>query len=57
MFTAIVVLFVAFILIIAGIAGAFTSKGSNQKPTPKDPIDQYMDDNYADIDWLRNGKL
>lgn len=28
-----------------------------QPPTPKDPIDKHMDDNYADIDWLRKGKL
>ena len=23
----------------------------------QDPIDKHMDDNYADIDWLRKGKL
>ena len=23
----------------------------------RDPIDKHMDENYADIDWLRKGKL
>ena len=36
-----------------------TRGGEKSTPAPKekDPIDKYMDDNYADIDWLRKGKL
>jgi hypothetical protein len=26
-------------------------------PKQKDPIDRHMDENYADVDWLRKGKL
>ena len=26
-------------------------------PRKKDPIDVHMDENYADVDWLRKGKL
>ncbi len=26
-------------------------------PGKKDPIDEHMDENYADVDWLRKGKL
>jgi|GEM_PF-6287193 len=27
------------------------------KTDNRDPIDRYMDENYADINWLRKGKL
>ena len=58
-------LFFCIGLIIApiyAIGKALTNKGGSTPPTPpaprrKDPIDKHMDDNYADVDWLRKGKL
>ena len=29
----------------------------SEKRSTQDPIDKYGDEHYADIDWLRNGKL
>jgi len=44
-------------LIIRAIVGG----GSKQSKPPaahrQNPVDKHMDDNYADIDWLRNRKL
>ena len=57
MFAAIFVLLLFPIFVIIGIIGALTGKGGKQKPAPKDPIDRHMDENYADINWLRKGKL
>ena len=58
-------LFFCIAMIIAPIyviGKAISNKGSSAPPkTPaprkKDPADRHMDRNYADVDWLRNGKL
>ena len=44
------------------IVQAVSRRGKAAPPTEpaprrKDPIDEHMDENYADIDWLRRGKL
>ncbi len=47
------------------IGKAVAGRGRDTPPAPppdpappkKDPIDRHMDENYADIDWLRKGKL
>ena len=57
MLSLIVILIAVPVIVIGAIVSAVSGKGSSSRPTPKDPVDQYMDDNYADIDWLRNGKL
>ncbi len=33
------------------------SSGARTRTAEQDPIDRHMDENYADIDWLRKGKL
>ena len=57
MISLILILIAVPIIVIISIVGAVSGKGKSRPPAPKDPIDKYMDDNYADIDWLRNGKL
>ena len=61
LFSAIVLLIVSCaVLIIAGAAIIGIAAHGNSKPhapRKKNPIDKHMDDNYADIDWLRKGKL
>ena len=61
LFSAIVLLIVSCaVLIIAGAAIIGIAAHGNSKPSvprKKNPIDKHMDDNYADIDWLRKGKL
>jgi len=58
MFGAVLLLFYAvFIIIFCIVGGAQDYRLHEYKKERKDPIDQYMDDNYADIDWLRKGKL
>ena len=44
------------------IVKAIRNQGSSAPPKPpapmkKNPIDKHMDRNYADVDWLRKGKL
>ncbi len=48
-----------FIAPIWLIGKAIAGKGRSVPPntSEKDPIDAYMDENYADLDWLRKGKL
>lgn len=43
--------------IIAALAGSGKKSRPSSPPARKNPIDKHMDDNYADIDWLRKGKL
>ncbi len=52
-------LFIAPIWLIGkAIAGKGRSVPPNTSaPRKKDPIDAHMDENYADVDWLRKGKL
>ena len=57
MISLIVIMIAVPVIVIVSIISAFSDKGTNNQPRPKDPIDKYMDDNYADIDWLRKGKL
>lgn len=48
------------VIVIAAVIGAVSDSGKNKTPAPpskKNPIDEYMDENYGDIDWLRKGKL
>lgn len=47
---------------IYAIVKALSGKGGSapaEMPAPqkKEPIDKHMDENYADVDWLRKGKL
>lgn len=59
------VVFVCIGLLIAPfylIVKAMSNKGGSVPPKSpsskrKNPIDKHMDDNYADVDWLRKGKL
>ncbi len=53
-YTVIAVFLVIFFLAIIIFAALADIK---RGPRPKDPIDRHMDENYADIDWLRKGKL
>ena len=45
---------------IYAIISAFSGRKKAPPPAPpagKDPADRHMDDTYADVDWLRKGKL
>ena len=55
---ALAVLIGPFYLLIKAIAGSNAEKPAAPRPARKqDPADKHMDETYADIDWLRNGKL
>ncbi len=55
----IVGLAVFWTFVISEIRNIREAKRSRKQIRPKeqDPIDKHMDENYADIDWLRKGKL
>ena len=50
-----VVSFLAFVWSL--IISAIKSNNDCKKKYESNPIDRHMDENYADIDWLRKGKM
>ncbi len=60
MISLIVILIAVPIIVVVAVVKTVSGTGKNNNPSPpsgQDPIDKYMDENYADIDWLRKGKL